>query len=179
MQQRYRRALVVFGILSVPCLMLLMMLAAHGQAPRVRKITFVSKRDGNNEIYVMDANGRNPRRLTNNAAADRTPAWSPNGQRIAFTSDRDGKGLIEVYIMDADGNNPRKLTDLIGINTNPSWSPGGSKIVFQSSRDRNSEIYILDLDDKNTLNLTNSDDSDGMPSWSPDGHRIVFTRRED
>ena len=136
MQQRHRRALVVFGILSVPSLTLLMMLAAHGQAPRVRKITFVSNRDGNNEIYVMDANGRNPRRLTNNAAADRTPAWSPNGQRIAFTSDRDGKGLIEIYIMDADGNNPRKLTDSIGINTNPSWSPGGSKIVFQSSRDR-------------------------------------------
>ena len=73
-----------------------------------QKIAFVSKRDGNKEIYVMDADGNNQRRLTNNEATDASPAWSPDGRKIAFYSRRDGNN--EIYVMDTDGNNQRRLT---------------------------------------------------------------------
>lgn len=73
------------------------------------KIAFASRRDGNDEIYVMDADGANPTRITFHPACDVGPAWSPDGARLAFTSRRDGN--FEIYSMNADGTNVRRLTD--------------------------------------------------------------------
>jgi Tol biopolymer transport system component len=73
------------------------------------KIAFVSNRDGNNEIYVMDADGSNQTRLTNNSADDSSPAWSPDGARIVFVSNRDGNFLI--YTMNANGSSQTRLTN--------------------------------------------------------------------
>src|SRR5262245_49125199 len=66
------------------------------------RIAFTSKRDGNNEIYVMNADGSGQTNLTNNPASDAGPAWSPDGRQIAFGSFRDGNG--EIYVMNADGS---------------------------------------------------------------------------
>lgn len=79
------------------------------QETELALIVFQSDRDGNNEIYVMDADGKNQRRLTNSGASDEQPTWSPSGQKIAFVSKRDGNK--EIYVTDADGNNPRRLTN--------------------------------------------------------------------
>ena len=150
------------------------------------QIAFVSKRDGNFEIYVMDADGGNPRRLTNNPAKDLAPSWAPDGKRIAFISDRDGHPhrvpgwfTSEIYVMDADGGNPRNLTNHPSDDRSPSWSPDGTRIAFQSYRDNdrnhNIEIYVINADGSNLQRITNNLIADEDPAWSPDGERIVFS----
>ena len=150
------------------------------------QIAFASDRDGNSEIYVMDADGGNPRRLTNHPARDWSPSWSPDGKRIVFCSDRDrhpfhvpGWFTSEIYVMDADGGNQQNLTNHPSNDRNPSWSPDGKRIVFQSYRDNdrnhNIEIYVMDADGSNLQRLTNNLAADEDPAWSPGGERIVFT----
>ena len=82
-------------------------------------IAFASKRDGNEEIYVMNADGSNVIRLTKNTVFDRNPAWSPDGKKIAFASGRDGDR--EIYVMNSDGSNLIKLTDNTTEDGSPSW----------------------------------------------------------
>ena len=143
------------------------------------QIVFVSERDGNPEIYLMDTNGRNQRRLTNNPDDDWHPSWSPDGKRIVFVSERDGNA--EIYVMDADGSNQINLTNNRHDDRYPSWSPDGERIAFASwdGKVKNFvitfDVYIMDADGSNQINLTNNRHDDRHPSWSPDGKRIVFS----
>ena len=183
MHRRYN--LTHFLLASVIVLVLtLLMVCVNAQA----QIAFFSRRDGNAEIYVMDADGGNQRRLTNNRHDDWSPSWSPDGKRIALVSDRDGHPDVipgwftsEIYVMDADGGNPQNLTNDPNDDWFPSWSPDGKRIVFMSDRDGNFnfEIYAMDADGGNLQRLTNNPNSDQYPSWSPDGKRIVFSARRD
>ncbi|WP_346817878.1 NTTRR-F1 domain [Bacillus paramobilis] len=143
----------------------------------ISKIAFTSTRDGNAEIYVMNADGSNQTRLTNNAASDSDPAWSPDGQKIAFSSTRDGNN--EIYVMNADGTNQTRLTNNVAFDLNPAWSPDGQKIVFSSNRDGNTEIYVMNADGTNQTRLTNNPADDRDPTWSPDGQKIAFTSLRD
>ena len=77
----------------------------QGFAAQNSQIVFTSSRDGNPEIYVMDADGKNQRRLTHHPADDGLPSWSPDGQKIAFSSYRNG-GNIQIFVMDSDGTKP-------------------------------------------------------------------------
>jgi uncharacterized protein YraI len=83
----------------------------------IRKIAFKSNRDGNWEIYEINADGSGLRRLTNHPATDESPTWSPDGQRIAFYSDRDGNG--EIYVMNADGSSLTRITNHPSYDTSP------------------------------------------------------------
>ena len=142
------------------------------------RIAFYSDRDGNFEIYVMNADGTRQTRLTNNTEYDWGPTWSPDGNKIAFESYRDGNG--EIYVMNADGSGQTNLSnDPDWWDGGASWSPDGEKIVFESVRDGNGEIYVVNADGSGQTNLTNNPAIDWYPAWSPDGSKIAFESNRD
>jgi TolB protein len=105
-------------------------------------IAFVSNRAGNDEIYVIKADGTGLTRLTRNPAHDEGPAWSPGGKKLAFMSDRAGNA--EIHVMNADGTGVTRLTNNPASDGGPAWSPDGSKIAFMSNRlATHSEIYAM------------------------------------
>ena len=108
-----RRHALTYLILSIVVVLELTLLDAQAQ------IAFTSNRVGNWEIYVMDIDGKNQQRLTNNASDDWSPSWSPDGKRIVFSSERDGDR--EIYVMDADGGNPQNLTNNPHRDGDPAW----------------------------------------------------------
>ena len=184
MQRRYSLGhLILAVVVALSLIPLIVVVDAQGQ------IAFVSRRDGNPEIYVMDANGKNQRRVTNHPGDDRSPAWAPDGKRIVFVSDRDGhvhpihgSPTSEIYVIDADGRNPQNLTNSPYNDRDPSWSPDGKRVAFTALREEriNYEIYVLDVDGGNLQRLTDNPGNhsdDKSPSWSPDGKQIVFTAR--
>ncbi|MCP4179471.1 MAG: hypothetical protein GY756_17060 [bacterium] len=130
------------------------------------KIAFVS----NNEIHIMNIDGSDQKRLTNNISSDITPSISGDGSKIAFCRDN------KIYIMNADGSNQVLLTESYNSSVEPSISSDGSKIAFC----RNSEIYIMNADGSNQVQLTNNPNPanfiiNGSPSISGDGSKIAFS----
>ena len=146
-------------------------------SPDGRQIAFRSNRDGNRNIYVMAADGTNPRRLTAHVEDDGHPTWSPDGRQIAFRSNRDGNWNI--YVMAANGTNPRRLTAHVEDDGHPTWSPDGRQIAFESNRDGNWNIYVMAADGTNPRQLTAHIEDDGSPTWSPDGRQIAFESNRD
>ena len=145
-------------------------------------IAFASDRDGDFELFVMDADGSNLRQLTHADDWDDTkPVWSPDGARILFTATRYDSGLRHVFVVDADGGDRRQLTlDLERGGYHPRWSPDSSHIAFLSWR----AIVLVDADGENRRQLTDRrhpDLGDGRITevrsfvWSPDGDIIYFT----
>jgi serine/threonine-protein kinase len=150
------------------------------------RIAFVSDRDGpdpvgsqgNAEIYVMNPDGTDQRRLTHNDGLDNQPSWSPDGRRIAFT--RVGGGGVDIFLMNADGTELTRLTNQTAAGPGAltaTWSPDGKRIAFQSFV--RPDIYVINVDGTGLLDLTNHPARDGFPDWSPDGGKIAFTSNRD
>lgn len=149
-------------------------------SPDGSQIAFTSRRDGNNEIYLMDAYGYQLKRLTYNPMDDFAPTWSPDGKQIAFLSDRDNKtGIYSIYIMNTAASWVKRLTNDGGIDYGPAWSPDGSQIVFRSVQKGQSDIYSIAIDGTYLTNLTNNPAEDWSPTWSPDGTLIAFQTNRD
>jgi hypothetical protein len=146
-------------------------------SPDGNRIAFGSTRDGNNEIYVMNADGTDQVRLTNHPAHDRSPAWSPDGRHIAFVSDRDGPS--EIYVMEPDGSDVRRLTHTGAWHGGVAWSSDGSRIAFNSNYHGSLQVYVMDADGYNLRRLTDHPADDWTPSWSPDGRHIAFMSTRD
>jgi len=165
-------------------------------SPDGTKLAFVSERDGARyQIYSMNADGSDVRKISDSTINDSEPAWSPDGSKIAFT--RGGgciillnarKGAVAnqnddpcqpfVYTMNVDGSNRINLSQTPG--SGPVWSPDGSKIAFSSyNTNFNSDIFIMNADGSNPQQLTNTAAHENVSSWSPDGTRLAFTSDRD
>ena len=132
-------------------------------SPDGKQIAFMSARDGNPEIYVMNADGSSQTRLTTDPASDISPSWSPDGKQIAFASDRDGS--YEIYVMDADGTGQRRLTTNLESDIDPAFSPDGKQIVFTSNRDANNELYTMNADGSGQTRFTAAPGDDTTSDW--------------
>lgn len=165
-------AVASFSMISMPS----EQSAWPGTFPGVNgKIAFVSFREGNSGIYIMNADGTGQTRLSVDTNNDSWPSWSPNGTKIAFSSERDGNN--EIYIMNSDGTDQTRLTDNAHSDSTPSWSPDGTKIVFSragSPLGVDDGIFVMNPDGTDETRLTDSPAGDSNPEWSPDGSKISF-----
>lgn len=147
-------------------------------SPRTGRIALTLSRDGNSEIYTMTREGENLLRLTYNRAIDAQPWWTPDGQQVLFTSDRQ-TGRPQIWAMEADGRGQRRLTTRPGYNYNDGAcvSPDGQRVVFHSRIDGQFDIFMMDLDgaDSSWVRLTDSPADDEDPTWCWDGQHIVFS----
>jgi WD40 repeat protein len=146
-------------------------------SPDGTRIAFRSRRDGNDEIYAMNADGSCQVNLTNDAASDWSPAWSPDGTRIAFARLFDGNSFSDVAVINLNGSGLTRLTTSSG--EYPAWSPDGTRIAFASARDGNYEIYKMNADGTDQTRLTDNPAYDMSPVWSPDGKQIAFDTQRD
>ncbi len=161
---------------------ILTVLLAPIQGNDQRDVLFVSSRDGEEEIYVMRPDGSDVRQLTHTVGdkLSNNPAWSWDGTKIAFLSNRDfGEAApwgqdAELYVMDADGSNVQRVTSNEVFDSAPKWSPDGITIAFFSVRDGNWDVYLIDADGTNERQVTDHPGRDLCPSWSPDGARLTF-----
>ena len=152
-------------------------------SPDGKHIAFHSNRDASgapgvrgSDIYVMDADGTNVRRLTVTTPGRTTqnPAWSRDGRRIAFASTRDSESLLtgwELYLMNADGTSIQRVTNDQKPDGHPRWSPDGRRVVFHSTRDASSrtaadvELYTVESNGSSVRRLTRNQLYDGFPDW--------------
>jgi TolB protein len=130
--------------------------------------------DGDQEIYLIKADGTVSRRLTKSRGIDVSPTFSPDGSRMAFVSTREGRP--QIFIQDLKGSTARRLTFSGNYNTQPAWAPAGDKILY-SSMQKNGEIniFMINADGTGLLQLTSGTKDNEYPSWSPDGSMIAFS----
>ena len=151
-------------------------------SPDGRKLAFVSQRDGNAEIYVMNADGSAQENLTRQPANDSHPNWSPDGRKLAFVSRRDGNA--EIYVMNADGSGLRNVTRAPSDERDPAWSPDGRAITFvvqcvprrPCATAYGTYLYVVNADGSGLRRLTTPPTQVLNPSWSADGKTIRFGR---
>lgn len=151
-------------------------LGEHGGGPPA-SVVFFSNRDGNTEIYVMNADGSDQRRLTNDPAEDTWPDISPNGRYVVFASARSGNR--QIYVVDLESGALLNVSNSGADDNWPRWSPNGHQIAFHSNRDGNYELYIVNADGSGLRRITSDPQLDQWPDWSPDGKRIAFRRGVD
>ena len=140
------------------------------------KILYQSNRTGRWQIYIMDIDGSNKRRVTIDKYNNNFPAWSPDNKQIAFVSDR--KGNEDVYVMNIDGSGLKNLSNNPARDIHPYWSPDGEKILFNSSRDdeESFEVYQVNVDRTGLKRLTDTKEVETCARFSPNGKKIVYLK---
>ncbi len=146
-------------------------------SPDGSKIALTLSKDGNPEIYIINAkDGAIVRRVTDHRAIETSPAWSPDGSQIAFVSDRNGGP--QIFVVSANGGSATQVSFNGSYNTTPAWSPKkGKQIIAYTTRDgANYDIVTLDLQTKEMKRITQQMGNNEEPSFSPNGRAIAFAR---
>jgi Tol biopolymer transport system component len=153
-------------------------------APTTGLITFYSGRDGNPEIYVMNADGSDQRRLTFSPYEDSSPDRSPDGDRIAFISERDDPQAgqcfpdcrYQLYIVNADGSDLHRVVETGFRTLHPDWHPGGARLSFDTEFNLQGDIYVVNADGTGLQRLI---EGGFWADWSPDGTQLTFASNRD
>lgn len=137
------------------------------------RISFVAQTDGDKELYVVDYDGESPQRITTDRSIALSPAWSPDGRYLLYTSYKANNP--DLTILDLATGKRARFSSWPGVNMAAEWSPDGKRIAVVLSKDGNPEIYTTDRRGKDLRRLTDNRDIDCSPSWSPKSREIVFT----
>ena len=141
------------------------------------RIVFHSTRNGDFDIYIMNADGSGPTQLTNTPDNDIDPVWSPNGKQIAFNRFNDTFSTLEILVINADGSGVTHIADNAFATA---WSPDGKRIAFASNRNGGDEVFVMNADGSGVTQLTSNDFVRDFPTaWSPDGKQILFQSDRD
>lgn len=146
-------------------------------SPNGEQILFVSARDGNRDIYIMNADGSSQRKLTDDSGYDSQMNWSPNGKQIVFVSNRDGN--MEIYSLTLSTGEIRRLTYNDWSDGEPAWSSDGGKIAFTSAvPGHNAELYIMDADGRNMKQIPPSKYGEyTRPAWCPEDRCLIYEHK--
>ncbi len=149
-------------------------------SPDGEQIVFASFRDGDQEIYIMDADGSNPRRITHAKGGDGGPFFSPDGKRVVYRSDRTGSGNLQVFVNNTEGTAEKALTDNKSFHWCPYWHPSGKWLIYTHVNFRrrpNFDLYLVSDDGSESHRVTSDQSFDGLPVFSPDGKHLMWTSR--
>ncbi|WP_027966895.1 Tol-Pal system beta propeller repeat protein TolB [Halomonas halocynthiae] len=124
-------------------------------------------------LYIADADGRNSQEILSSDEPVMSPAWSPDGKKLAYVSFETQRPAI--YVQDLASGRRAKLTSFEGLNSAPAWSPDGRKLAMALSKDGQPDIYLMDIGSGNLQRLTDGGSIETEPSWSPDGRSLIYT----
>lgn len=156
--------------------------AEGSYSPDGKRIVFSSMRDGDQEIYICDADGRNPRRITRAKGYDGGPFFSPDGKRIVYRSDRKGDENLQIFTNNLDGTDERQITQGDVLHWCPFWHPSGKWLIYTrgehppDGRPRY-DLFLIRDDGSSPMQVTFDPAFDGLPVFSPDGKKLMWTSR--
>jgi Tol biopolymer transport system component len=162
--------------------------AEGSYSPDGKQIVFCSNRSGkdNYELYIMDSDGKNVRKLTNAPGCyNGGPFFSPDGKRVIFRADREKPHHLQLYVIDVDGKNERQLTkDLKWVNWGPYWYPDNKHIIYAGANHGvpgrpNYDLHWMDTDTLKTVRITHAPGADVLPVFRPDGKKLMWTSTRD
>lgn len=159
--------------------------AEGSYSPDGKRIIFTSMRDGDQEIYICDADGKNPRRITRVAGYDGGPFFSPDGKRIVYRSDREGDGNMQIFVNNVEGTAEKAITGKDVLNWCPYWHPSGRWLIFTRAdhgtaaqpKRPNYDLYLIRDDGSETHRVTTEAAFDGLPVFSADGKLLMWTSK--
>jgi TolB protein len=143
-------------------------------SPDGKRVAYGKSWAGNGEVYVMDLATGDRTNVSRSPAKDNAPTWSPDGKRIAFTSDRDGGQAL--WTVSPDGSDPRRLTKSEGTKPfNPAWSPDGKDVLYYVEKgDNKDQVWVIGADGAGAVNVTRDEEHNIFPGWGPNG-TLVFS----